>query len=207
MPDLVWETRLRAKGFSLVAGIDEAGRGPLAGPVVAAAVILPDLFTHGYLNDSKRLSPARRESLYGEILENEEIIWCSAHASPEEIDRLNILRATHLAMRRAVEGLAIQASAVLIDGLEVKGFPLPQQALVKGDSISLSIAAASIIAKVERDRLMLKMAEEYPDYGFERHKGYPTKHHLTQLDRHGPCPIHRQTFGPVAQLSLPFGEA
>jgi len=204
MPDLVWETELRQQGYALIAGIDEAGRGPLAGPVVAAAAILPADFAHPVLNDSKKLSAKVRDTLYEEITSNSAITWCSAQASVEEIDSLNILHATHLAMQRATEGLKAAPDAVLIDGLPVKGFPTHQKALVKGDSLSLSIAAASIIAKVERDRQMQEWALEYPEYGFEKHKGYGTKYHLSQLDRHGPCPIHRQTFRPVTQLSLPF---
>ncbi len=207
LPSLAWEVRLRADGCPLVAGVDEAGRGPLAGPVVAAAVILPVEFAHALLNDSKKLSPGKRERICAELQGDAGIAWSWAVASVEEIDRLNILKASHLAMERAVNGLPQKPDAVLIDGLEVHGFPHRQQALVKGDSISLSIAAASIIAKVERDRLMRELAESYPEYGFEKHKGYPTKEHLTLLQRHGPCPVHRQTFGPVAQLSLPFAEA
>ncbi len=207
MPDLVWEADLRHQGYALVAGIDEAGRGPLAGPVTAAAAILPVDFTHPVLNDSKKLSAKTRERLYLEITSNSQITWCSAQATVEEIDALNILHATHLAMQRAVEGLSTAPNAVLIDGLPVKGFPLHQKALVKGDSLSLSIAAASIIAKVERDRQMQELALKYPECGFEKHKGYGTKYHLSQLNRHGPCPIHRQTFRPVTQLSLPFGDA
>ena len=188
------------------AGIDEAGRGPLAGPVVAAAAILPLSFRHSSLNDSKQLSEKKREAIYEELKADERIIWNSAAVDSRQIDKINILKATHAAMKCATEGLSTKPDAVLIDGLEVKGFPIHQKALVKGDSISLSIAAASVIAKVERDRLMLKFAEKYPEYGFEKHKGYGTKLHLEQLRRHGPCPIHRQSFRPVAQLSLPFDE-
>lgn len=204
MPDLTWERKLRGEGFRLIAGIDEAGRGPLAGPVTAAAVILPDDFAHAVLNDSKQLSPAKREALYAEITSSEAIVWCSGMASVAEIESLNILRASHLAMRRAVEGLSRKPDAALIDGLPVPNFPLRHEGVVKGDSASLSIAAASIIAKVERDREMLRLAIEYPEYGFEKHKGYGTKYHLTQLQRYGPCPIHRKTFRPVAQLTLPL---
>ncbi|MFT5470674.1 MAG: ribonuclease HII [Verrucomicrobiales bacterium] len=204
MPDLAWESTLRAEGFRLIAGIDEAGRGPLAGPVSAAAVILPLDFEHSVLTDSKKLSPKRRDGLYEEITANDAIVWCSARATVEEIDEINILRATHLAMRRAFEGLSAKADAAVIDGLRLPEFPVHHVGVVKGDSASLSIAAASIIAKVERDREMLLHAEKYPEYGFEKHKGYGTKYHLTQLERYGPCPIHRQTFRPIAQLSLRF---
>lgn len=206
MPDLAWEKRLQNDGYRLVAGIDEAGRGPLAGPVVAAAAILPLWYRHDTLNDSKQLSEKKRDAIYEELIADKRIIWCSAAADSQEIDKINILQATHAAMKRATEGLETKPNAVLIDGLEVKGFPIHQKALVKGDSISLSIAAASVIAKVERDRLMLEYAEKYPEYGFEKHKGYGTKLHLEKLRRHGPCPIHRQSFRPVAQLSLPFDE-
>lgn len=198
---------MRDEGFTIVAGIDEAGRGPLAGPVSAAAVILPNDFEHQLLNDSKQLSESKREALYEELTANPAIVWSSAQCSPKEIDQINVLRATHLAMQRAAEGLPTPPDAVLIDGLPFPGFPIRQNALVKGDSLSFSIAAASIIAKVERDRLMIEYAKEFPEYGFEKHKGYGTKFHLTQLERHGPCPIHRHSFRPVAQLSLPFDEA
>ena len=206
MPDLAWETKLHREGFAIVAGIDEAGRGPLAGPVTAAAVVLPDGFGHEVLTDSKQLSAKKRDALYDELTGNSAIVWSSARATVEEIDRINILKATHLAMRRALEGLDLTVDAALIDGLPVPDFPIHHEGVVKGDSLSLSIAAASIIAKVERDREMVLLAEQYPEYGFERHKGYGSKHHLTQLERHGPCPIHRQTFRPISQLTLQFGE-
>jgi ribonuclease HII len=207
MADLTIEDEQRAIGFRLIAGVDEAGRGPLAGPVSAAAVILPDGFEHPYLNDSKKLGEARREAIYEEILTGEmgALAWCSAMASVEEIEELNILEATHLAMRRAVLGLERQPDMVLIDGRPVKGFPLTHLGIIKGDSKSLSIAAASIIAKVERDRLMIAYADEYPQYGFDAHKGYGTKQHLDALDQHGPCPIHRKTFGPVARVAAQSG--
>lgn len=205
MPDLAQEDRLRQQGHSVIAGLDEAGRGPLAGPVYAAAVILPTGYAHEVLNDSKKLSAAVRERLYQEITADPAIIWCSARAEVEEIDRLNILKATHLAMRRAAEGLTISPEIALIDGLAITGFPWPQVALVGGDGLSLSIAAASIIAKVERDRFMVDMAKTYPDYGFELHKGYGTAKHLESLRKHGPCPLHRRTFAPVAQQTFDFG--
>ncbi|MEZ5305374.1 MAG: ribonuclease HII [Verrucomicrobiales bacterium] len=205
MPTLEFESALRRDGHAAVCGIDEAGRGPLAGPVVAAAVILPDDFAHRWLDDSKKLSPKRREALYAEIVADGRIAWASAAAEADEIDRLNILRATHAAMARAAAALCRKPDIALIDGLPVRGFPLPQKALVGGDGLSLSIAAASIIAKVERDRLMLRYAEQYPDYGFAAHKGYGTKLHLERLQKHGPCPIHRRSFAPVAQLALNLG--
>ncbi|MCH7225379.1 ribonuclease HII [Haloferula sp. A504] len=207
MPDLSLETACRSRGLRIVAGIDEAGRGPLAGPVAAAAVILPDDFHSEVLNDSKRLSAAKRERLYEELTTDPSIRWGLAFAGPEEIDRINILRATHAAMARAVEALGVTVDFCLIDGLPVKGFPLPHDGVVKGDGLSLSIAAASIIAKVSRDRHMLEAAEEFPAYGFERHKGYGTKAHLEALRRHGPCRIHRRSFQPVAQQVLPLDDA
>jgi len=203
MADLSIENGQRAIGFGLIAGVDEAGRGPLAGPVSAAAVILPEGFEHAVLNDSKQLSEARREVLYEEIVSGGMgvLAWCSAMASVEEIEALNILRATHLAMRRAVDGLGLLPDLVLIDGRPVKGFPHSHLGVIKGDSKSLSIAAASVIAKVERDRLMVACAEEFPHYGFEKHKGYGTRQHLEALAKHGACPIHRKTFAPVARLA------
>ena len=203
MADLSIENEQRAIGFGQIAGVDEAGRGPLAGPVSAAAVILPDDFDHPILNDSKQLSEARREELYDEIVLGDMgvIAWCSALASVAEIEEVNILQATHLAMRRAVDGLAKAPDMVLIDGRPVKNFPYSHLGIIKGDSKSLSIAAASIIAKVERDRLMVAYAEEFPQYGFEKHKGYGTKQHLEALEKHGACRIHRKTFGPVARLA------
>lgn len=203
MPDLSIENGQRAIGFGLIAGVDEAGRGPLAGPVSAAAVILPEKFEHPVLNDSKQLSEARREELYEEIVGGEMgvVAWSSAQASVEEIDSMNILQATHLAMARAVGGLAEQPDLVLVDGRPVKDFPYSHLGVIKGDSKSLSIAAASIIAKVERDRLMVACAAEFPQYGFEQHKGYGTKQHLEALEKHGACPIHRKTFAPVARVA------
>ena len=202
MPDLEHENHWRAQAFALVAGIDEAGRGPLAGPVVAAAVVLPDDYEHGMLNDSKQLSEKRREALYDELVSDSRVIRASASVEAGEIDRINILRATHLAMRLAFEQLEPRPDLALIDGKPVKGFPGEHRALVKGDSLSLSIAAASIIAKVERDRFMLDAASRFPGYGFERHKGYGTAAHLEALRRLGPCPLHRASFAPVAQLEF-----
>jgi ribonuclease HII len=196
------ETELWDDGYAWVAGVDEAGRGPLAGPVTTAVVILPRDFEHAVLTDSKKLTPKVRERLYEELTTNEQIRWASDQAGEREIDRINILKATHASMARSVAKLSKVPDMVLIDGLDVPEFPFPQRGVVKGDSLSLSIAAASIIAKVERDRLMLKMAETYPGYGFDQHKGYPTKMHLERLQELGPCPIHRQSFGPVSQLTL-----
>lgn len=204
MPDLTFETALHARGLRCIAGVDEAGRGPLAGPVAAAAVILPPGFACPGLDDSKKLSAAKREALYDILTGNPALVWSVATADREEIDRLNILRATHLAMRRAVEALESPPDHCLIDGLPVKGFPFPYDAIVKGDGRSLSIAAASIIAKVTRDRLMGEIDREFPQFGFAKHQGYGTKLHLEALRIHGPCCHHRRSFQPVAQLTLLF---
>lgn len=188
----------------LIAGVDEAGRGPLAGPVVAAAVILPEDFSHGRLDDSKKLSPKRREAIYRELTGNEAITWACAIIDSSEIDRTNILRAANEAMRRAVLALARRPDHALVDGLPIYPFPLPHTAIVEGDAKSLSIAAASVIAKVTRDRIMEEMDRQYPAYGFAQHKGYATSNHLAILARHGPCPIHRFTFRPVGQPLFPI---
>lgn len=206
-PHLRHECALRRRGYSCVAGVDEAGRGPLAGPVSVAAVILPDGFKHRALDDSKQLSEAKRESIYEELTQTDGLHWNVVLVEVEEIDQINILRATHAGMVRAVSGLVMQPQAVLIDGLPVPGFPLPQEALVKGDARSFSIAAASVIAKVTRDRYMMEAAQLHPQYGFDRHKGYGTPEHLAALRKHGPCPLHRRSFAPVAQLTFAFDEA
>lgn len=200
MPNLELENELWSTGLRRVAGLDEAGRGPLAGPVAAAAVLLPEGYRLAGLDDSKKLTAARREKVFEALLEDDRVEWGLAYAEVEEIEEVNILRATHAAMARAVGTLRVAADFCLIDGLNVPGFPLPSRGVVKGDGISLSIAAASVIAKVSRDRRMLGYAEEFPEYGFERHKGYGTKVHLEALRRHGPCAIHRRTFQPVADL-------
>lgn len=202
MPDDSLESALRARGLKKVAGVDEAGRGPLAGPVAVAAVILPAGWRCEGLDDSKKLTPAKRERLYDAITRDRSVFWCLSYAETDEIERINILRATHAAMARAVQGLKKKVCHCLIDGLRVPNFPYAHDGVVGGDGISLSIAAASIIAKVSRDRLMTEMAREFPEYGFERHMGYGTPEHLAALRRHGPCRIHRRTFQPVAQLSL-----
>lgn len=198
------EQTLRKTGLSRIAGIDEAGRGPLAGPVVAAAVVLPHNFRHRELDDSKKLTEKKRELLFEELTSRKEIHWAFSIVDPEEIDRVNILRATHEAMRRAVAALLEPPEHVLIDGLEVRPFPIAQTALVGGDGLSFSIAAASVIAKVTRDRLMVRMDSMYPQYGFAAHKGYGTAQHLASLRTHGPCPIHRKSFAPVQQTFFPF---
>ena len=203
--DTSHERALMAAGHGLVAGIDEAGRGPLAGPVAVAAVILPPDFELAGLDDSKKLSARAREKLYDALLAAPGVAWKCVLLDAAEIDRLNVLGATHEGMRRAALGLTPPPDAVLIDGLPVPRFPLPQRALVGGDGLSLSIAAASIIAKVTRDRVMLEMDRLYPEYRFAKHKGYGTREHIRLLEIHGPCPIHRRSFAPVAQTALDFG--
>lgn len=175
------------------AGIDEAGRGPLAGPVVAAAVILPYGLEIEGLNDSKKISEKKREKLF-EIIKEKAIAYSIASASPEEIDTYNILGATMLAMKRAEEGLSIRPEHLVIDGNRAKGFDLPVTTVIKGDALVPSISAASILAKVTRDRYCLEMDEKYPEYGFAVHKGYPTKVHREAVVRLGPCPEHRRSF-------------
>jgi ribonuclease HII len=190
---LVWDIA------GLVAGVDEAGRGPLAGPVVAAAVILDDLRPIQGLNDSKKLTPLRREKLYDEI--RAKALCCSiAQASVEEIDRLNILQATLLAMRRAVEGLRLKPCKVLVDGNRLPVLDVLAEAIVRGDATVPSISAASILAKVTRDRWCAELDQRFPQYGFAGHKGYGTAEHLAALRTHGACPEHRRTFSPVAQV-------
>lgn len=203
-PDMQAEAEARGAGYVCICGIDEAGRGPLAGPVMAAAVVLPEGFVLEGLHDSKKLSARRREVLYESLMADERVMKCVASASVEEIDCLNILRATHLAMRRAVLGLPRKPDFCLIDGLPVPNFPLPSRALVKGDARCLSIAAASVLAKVTRDRYMRRLAQEFPQYGFERHAGYGTREHLQALRHYGITPHHRRSFAPVAQMELPL---
>jgi ribonuclease HII len=187
-------------GPGLLAGVDEAGRGPLAGPVVAAAVMLDELHPIRGLADSKTLSPRRRERLFDEI-RAKALCCCVAEASAQEIDQLNILQATLLAMRRAVDGLRLRPHRVLVDGNRLPVLAMPAQAIVKGDAKVQAIAAASILAKVHRDRLCLEMHERYPQYGFAAHKGYPTAEHLLALRTHGPCAEHRRSFAPVRSVA------
>ncbi|MCI6957352.1 MAG: ribonuclease HII [Candidatus Faecousia sp.] len=181
------------QGLEIICGVDEAGRGPLAGPVCAAAVILPKYLEIPGLTDSKKLSDKRRRELFPEI-QRQALAYGIGFASEKEIDEINILQATFLAMERALAQLSIPPELALIDGNREKDFGLPVKTVIKGDSLSANIAAASILAKVSRDDLMLEMAREYPQYGFEVHKGYGTKAHYDALRMYGPCPIHRQTF-------------
>lgn len=204
-PDMEHEETARRQGYTRICGIDEAGRGPLAGPVVAAAVILPPGYELPGLNDSKKLTARRREQLFAALMADDAVKKCIAQASVQEIDELNILRATHLAMQRAALGLTVVPDFCLIDGLAVPGFPLPSLNLVKGDARSLSIAAASILSKVSRDRYMTELDTLYPQYGFARHAGYGTKAHLEAIQQYGVTEHHRRSFAPVAQMELPLG--
>lgn len=191
--DYFFENEAQEKGYLNVCGIDEAGRGPLAGNVVAAAVILPKGLVIDGLDDSKKLSEKKREALF-DIIQKEAVSFSVAWATPSEIDELNILGATMLAMRRAVEGLDIPADFALIDGNTARGFAIPVKTIVKGDAKSPSVAAASILAKVTRDRQCLELDMKYPEYGFKKHKGYPTKDHMNKLREIGPCEEHRKSF-------------
>ena len=194
MPDFILEEKARANGYKYICGVDEAGRGPLAGPVCAAAVILPQNCIIDGLNDSKKLSEKKREQLY-DIIISTAVSYCISYASVEEIEQYNILGATFLAMNRAIDGLSVKPDFALIDGNRVpKDIKIDCETVVKGDSKSYSIAAASILAKVSRDRLMLKYDEMYPEYGFKKHKGYGTKDHYTAIKQNGICEIHRVSF-------------
>lgn len=190
---LEYENAALNSGFEVICGIDEAGRGPLAGPVYAAAVILPKGHIVEGVNDSKKISEKKRDLLFDKIID-ECVCYSIGTASEQEIDEINILQATFLAMRRAVEGLEIKPDIALVDGNKKPGLDIAEQTIVKGDSKSANIAAASIIAKVSRDRYMLEMAEKYPEYQFEKHKGYGTKLHYEMLEKYGISPIHRKTF-------------
>ncbi len=200
---LAYERTAWARGLRRVGGVDEAGRGPLAGPVVAACVCFdPELLaSHPHLfaglTDSKLLSAPRRSFYYERLITTPGVLWSVARVEAEVIDRLNILRATHEAMRLAVVQLAPRPDQVLVDGLPVPGLPCSSVAIVKGDRLSLSIAAASVLAKVTRDRLMAELDGRHPGYGFLRHKGYPTRDHVEALRRLGPCAAHRRSFAPV----------
>ena len=194
-----YEDRAREKGYKLIAGSDEAGRGSLVGPVVVAAVILPENLYLERLDDSKKLSAKVREVLYEKIISSA-ISFSCVEVSIEEVDTLNVYQATLEGMKRAVEALDVQPDFVLTDAMKIELKKIRTHSIVHGDRISASIAAASIIAKVTRDRLADEWALQYPEYGFERNRGYGTKEHLEAIERHGPCPIHRRSFNPVKSL-------
>lgn len=190
---LYYEKLAYENGFTSVCGVDEAGRGPLAGPVCAAAVILPEGKIIDGVNDSKKLSEKKREALF-DVIKEEAVAYGVGWASVEEIEEINILNAAMLAMKRAVEELKLKPDFIYVDGNKTPDFDIPCKAVIKGDANSMSIAAASILAKVSRDRLMLEYAKEYPEYMFEKHKGYGTKLHKEAILKYGPCPIHRMSF-------------
>ena len=193
--------RFLNQGYNIIAGVDEAGRGPLAGPVFASVVILPlDCQIEG-LNDSKKLSEKKREYLYDEIIDKA-IDYSVASANEKEIDEINILQATFLAMKRALDKIKIRPDIILVDGNRDPGFDIKTECVVKGDSLIDSISAASILAKVSRDRFIRELAKEYPEYGFEKHKGYGTKAHLEAIKKYGPCSIHRISFAPLNSKQL-----
>lgn len=190
---LEFEKEALAKGYKSVCGVDEAGRGPLAGPVCAAAVILPEGVVIDGVNDSKKLSEKKRESLF-DVIREQTLAYSIAYATVDEIEEINILNATMLAMRRAIDGLEIKADYAMIDGNKIPPIDIDAECIVKGDAKSMSIACASILAKVSRDRLLYKYAEEYPMYGFDKHKGYGTAAHREAILKYGPCPYHRKSF-------------
>lgn len=193
MPDYSIEKEYLDKGYQNICGVDEAGRGPLCGPVFAAACILPLGLEIEGLNDSKKLTEKKREQLF-DVIKEKALAYCIASASVEEIDATNILEADLLAMRRAIDGLQIKADFALIDGNINRDFQIDSAAIIKGDATSMSIAAASILAKVARDRICIELDREYPQYGIAKHKGYGTKAHMDALREHGPSPIHRKKF-------------
>lgn len=194
MPDYEIEKAAVNSGFSCICGVDEAGRGPLAGPVCAAAVILPEGAVIEGLDDSKKLTEKKREKLY-DIIKETAVAYSVAYGTLEEIETVNILEATYLAMNRAIEGLSVKPDFALIDGNRVpRGIKIPCETIVKGDSKSMSVAAASVLAKVTRDRLMLEYDKKYPEYNFKKHKGYGTKEHTELIKQYGPCEIHRLSF-------------
>ena len=190
---LEFEKKAIAKGYKAVCGVDEAGRGPLAGPVCAAAVILPEGIIIDGVNDSKKLSEKKREALF-DVIREQSLAYSIAYATVAEIEEINILNAAMLAMKRAVEGLSVKADYAMIDGNRLPEIDIDSECIVKGDAKSMSIACASILAKVSRDRLLYKYAEEYPMYGFDKHKGYGTAAHREAILKYGPCPYHRKSF-------------
>jgi ribonuclease HII len=193
MPNFEYEDKHYSEGYTAICGCDEAGRGPLCGPVVAAAVILPRNIEIEGLNDSKKLTEKKREKLF-DIIKEKAVAYAICEATPEEIDEINILNASMLAMRRAVAALSVKADFALIDGNCSRGFDIPTETVVKGDAKSASIAAASILAKVHRDRGCIELDRQYPEYGIAKHKGYPTKDHMDAVRQYGPSPVHRKSF-------------
>lgn len=193
MLDFSYEIEAHENGYNVVCGVDEAGRGPLAGPVFAAAVILPENYSHEILNDSKKLSEKKRDIVYDDII-RDAVCWSVGVADENEIDDINILNATFLAMKRAIDGLEIKPDLAYIDGNQYPKTGVKEITIIKGDSKCMSVAAASIIAKVSRDRFMLEIAERYPEYQFEKHKGYGTKLHYEMIEKYGVSPVHRKTF-------------
>lgn len=195
-----FERQARLQGYRLIAGVDEAGRGPIAGPLVVAACILPEKLIFEGIDDSKKLSSAKRESLYKQITSHPDIIYSIVIIEKEMIDHINILQATFKGMQKAIASLKIQPDFVLVDGNQCPLFPVPSKGIVQGDSLSYSIGAASILAKVKRDEIMFEYDAKWPEYGFAKHKGYPTSSHRDALMRLGPCPIHRESYAPVKKV-------
>jgi ribonuclease HII len=193
----LFEGKARRKGFKMIAGVDEAGRGPLAGPVFAAACIVPHKIFIPGVDDSKKLSPAKRQEIYQHIIADKRIVYSVGMIEAEIIDQVNIYQATIMAMKLAVDALASKPDFLLVDGLALPHPSIECQKIIQGDALSQSIAAASIIAKETRDRLMVEYHQRWPQYGFDQHKGYGTEKHLDALQRHGPCPIHRMSFEPL----------
>jgi ribonuclease HII len=198
-----FENRLKAQGFLRIAGVDEAGRGPLAGPVVAAACILPQNVLFSHLNDSKQLTPELRDTLFAQIISHPGVHYGIGFIDVETIDRFNILQATFLAMRQAIASLPHPPDYLLIDGNQLPSLAVPAEAIVEGDGRSVSIAAASVLAKVTRDRLLVELDAQWPQYGFKQHKGYATAQHIQAIHKHGPCPIHRKSFDPIKSMLNP----
>ena len=192
-----YERELQKKGFSFIAGVDEAGRGPLAGPVVAAACVIPEGIEIDKINDSKQLTPAKRAEIFFQLKKHPKVDFGIGIIDAEIIDEINILQATLLAMKESIKRLSIMPNAVIVDGKQTPDVDMYKVAIVKGDAQSLSIAAASIIAKETRDALMDEYHEKWPKYGFNKHKGYGTKFHREMIEKYGPCPIHRVTFEPI----------
>lgn len=193
MLDFSYEKEAHENGYEVVCGVDEAGRGPLAGPVFAAAVILPENYSHEILNDSKKLSEKKRDLVYDDII-RDAVCWSVGIADEKEIDDINILNATFLAMKRAVDGLSVKPDLAYIDGNQYPKTGVKEITIIKGDSKCMSVAAASIIAKVSRDRFMMEIAEQYPEYEFKKHKGYGTKLHYEMIEKYGVSPVHRRSF-------------